>query len=164
MFEMAPIIPIINEAAARFGMNRYLIQAFIVVESSGNPKAVRFERQFTYLSNPASHAKSLGITEDTERVFQKTSWGLMQVMGGTARDLGYEGPLTDLLEPELGIFWGCRYFQARCSQYVQLLDQIAAYNAGQVKRTEVGTYRNQRYVDKMIDALTALTASKDHAN
>lgn len=97
-------------------------------------------------------------------MFQKTSWGLMQIMGGTARDLGFAGPLTDLMDPELGIFWGCRYFQAHCSQYVQLLDQIAAYNAGQVRRMQDGTYLNQGYVDKMIDALTALTTNPKRAN
>lgn len=164
MLEMAPIIPIVTTAAERFEINRFIIQALIIVESSGNPKAARYERQFTYLCDPKAHGKRLGVTEETERLFQKTSWGLMQVMGGTARDLGFEGPLTDLLDPQTGIEWGCRYFMTRCSEYEALLDQVAAYNAGSVRRTADGLYRNQSYVDKVIEALTALTSTRQRSN
>lgn len=164
MLEMAPIIPIVTTAAERFEINRFIIQALIIVESSGNPKAARHERQFTYLCDPAAYAKALGITEETERIFQKTSWGLMQVMGGTARDMGFSGALTDLLDPTVGIEWGCRYFLSRCSEYETLLDQIAAYNAGSVRRIADGSYRNQSYVDKVIEALTALTSTRQRSN
>jgi len=36
------------------------------------------------------------------------SWGLMQVMGQTAREFGYPGPLPQLCSPGVGLLYGCK--------------------------------------------------------
>lgn len=45
----------------------------------------------------------------TEMTMRATSFGLMQIMGQTARELGFAGDyLTELLDPQWGIEFGCR--------------------------------------------------------
>jgi soluble lytic murein transglycosylase-like protein len=84
----------------------------------------------------------------TERHTQMCSWGLMQVMGGTARELGLTGYLSQLCDPETGVQYGCRYLRRLFERYQIWDDAIAAYNAGSPRR--VGpTYVNQGYVDKV---------------
>lgn len=51
-------------------------------------------------------------TLTSEKNARATSWGLMQVMGQTAREHDFEDDyLTELcIHPRKGIEWGCRYF------------------------------------------------------
>ncbi len=137
------------------GFNFDLIAGIITVESNWHPKRARYERQYTYLYQTARFAKVHGIPEETEVIFQKTSWGLMQVMGASAREgkEGYIEWLPDLCDPMRGVIWGCNHFQTRCSQYLDIKDQIAAYNAGSVRRRPDGSYENQGYVDAVMAAL-----------
>lgn len=37
------------------------------------------------------------------------SWGPMQIRGKTARQIGYNGPLEELLTWETGLYWGMKY-------------------------------------------------------
>lgn len=153
------LTPLLKEEAKNIGISLVLLKAIVLVESSANPKACRYEKHFTYHTDVELHAKKLGITQDTERVFQKTSWGLMQIMGGTARFLGFKEPLTDLLEPEVGLRWGCEYFKQNCLDYENVADQISAYNAGVVRKNSLdGTYRNQAYVEKVLNTMSRLMA------
>jgi soluble lytic murein transglycosylase-like protein len=39
-----------------------------------------------------------------------TSWGLMQVMGQSARELGYREFIPELCDPASGLYWGCKIF------------------------------------------------------
>jgi soluble lytic murein transglycosylase-like protein len=48
---------------------------------------------------------SLDVNETKERA---TSWGLMQIMGQVARELGYTGDLQQLLEPQNSLDYGCK--------------------------------------------------------
>ena len=70
-----------------------LIMAIVSVESGGDPCATRYEPHYHYLFKPETFAKLNRITENTEIIQQKTSWGLMQVMGGVARERKFIGPL-----------------------------------------------------------------------
>lgn len=142
--------------AKELGLEWRVIDAIIHIESSWNPWACRYERQFTYLQEPEKGAKKARTSLDTEKTLQKCSWGLMQIMGGTARWLGYTGPLTALCDPEVGMHWGMIFFQHLCSEYIKLDDQIAAYNAGSVRRNADGEYVNQAYVDKVLAVLSTL--------
>lgn len=47
---------------------------------------------------------------DDEKLGRSTSWGMMQLMGESARECGYDKLLVDLRTPEIGIAWGCRWF------------------------------------------------------
>lgn len=142
-------LPVLKEECTRLQISIDTLDAIIHVESSWNPWAVRYERQYAYLLTPEEFAKSSRITLETEAVLQRCSWGLCQLMGGTARDLGYTGMLTCLLDPEVNILYGAHLFARIAGHYVHQDDQIAAYNAGSVKRKADGRYLNQGYVDKV---------------
>lgn len=127
-----------------------MVLAIMEVESSFNPKVLRYEKNFKYFTTPENFAKKLGITVETEINCQKTSYGLMQLMGGTARELKFQGYLTDLLNPAVNIIWGTDFLQKLCRTYLRDPDRVAAYNAGSVRKKPDGSYENQEYVSKIL--------------
>ncbi|MBZ0182622.1 MAG: transglycosylase SLT domain-containing protein [Melioribacteraceae bacterium] len=91
--------PIIKEASSKFGISENIIKSIILTESAGNPKAI-------------SKAKAKG---------------LMQLMDGTAKDMG----VKNVWDPQQNIFGGTKYFSQMLKKYdgdVELA--LAAYNAG----------------------------------
>lgn len=96
--------------AAKYLLDCALICAMAEHESSWNPWAVRFEPAFEarYIkpSNPAMPT-TLELTE-------AMSFGLMQIMGETAKELGFGGKfLTELCDPDVGMDFGCKKLR-RC--------------------------------------------------
>ncbi len=144
---------IVRREAEEQALSAPLIEAIVTVESRWNPWALRYERDFSYVVDADKHARFSQITPDTERTLQRMSFGLMQVMGGTARSIGYIGPLAVLLDPDVNIHWGARYFKRITQTYPLVTDQIAAYNAGRARRDLGGVYVNQAYVEKVSKAL-----------
>ncbi len=130
------------------GINASLFQAIIEVESSWNPSATRYESSYVEYCNPVKFAKLNSTTESTERMLQKFSFGLAQLMGGVARKVGYEGPLVALTVPDCGLFWSAVLLKKICTQYVVLDDQISVYNWGHIAKAN-GKYENQIYVDRV---------------
>lgn len=108
-----PILDIALRLASDFSLPPNLVTAIIRTESGGNPWAFRYEPAFfdRYIANkrwPVFGA----ISQETEKRGRATSWGLMQVMGQTARELGCVEPyISSLCWPETGIYWGCRYLE-----------------------------------------------------
>lgn len=131
-------------------LNPALLAAIIEVESAWKPYAIRYEPSFELVSRPAYFAKLNSITETTERAMQRFSWGLTQILGCTARDIGFKGPMQSLCVPECGILWGATYLKRLTKRYANVLDQVAAYNAGEAKKRVDGTYINQEYVEKVM--------------
>ncbi|RMD45739.1 MAG: lytic transglycosylase domain-containing protein [Aquificota bacterium] len=114
-----------------------VILGIINTESSFNPLACRFEPEWKYLKTPSYFAKKLGITADTEIVFQKISWGLMQVMGSVYRELGYTGHLNALsTDIERQIRYGINHFFRFYSYYKDLYKAILGYNRGYAVKEE----------------------------
>lgn len=151
----AALRAIVDEEAKAAGISARLIAAIITIESAWNPWAMHLETRFRYLMNVANHAQATHTTIETERELQKMAFGLMQLVGGTARAIGYKGPLTLLLDPEVNIHWGSRYLrQIRVHYPNNVRDQVAAYNAGSVRLDGAGRYVNQAYVDQVIAILT----------
>ncbi len=126
-----------------------LALAIAEAESQFDEYAARFEANWKYLLSVESFAKSSHISGDTERIFQMTSWGMMQVMGSVARELGHRVNLNMLTKPELGLKFGCLKLREVCKRYSKLDDQISAYNSGIPKLTVSGQYYNQTYVNKV---------------
>ena len=86
----------------------------IEIESAWNPWATRYEPTFKRIYElPDNRLTTTRLTEDTH---QRTSWGLCQVMGYTARVLGHPGPLPALCDPAINLDLGAVYLH-------QLYDQ-----------------------------------------
>jgi soluble lytic murein transglycosylase-like protein len=112
-----------------------LITAIIKVESGGNPFAIRYEPDFV-----ARYLNKLTIkgidpcSDNTERLARGWSWGLMQIMGQTAREMGFNEPyLSALCDPDTGIEWGCKLLAKKRDLYLASHGWpgvISAYNAG----------------------------------
>ena len=104
------LIPLAHKCAEAAGLEPSVVCAIIEQESSWNTWAVRFEPEFErrYI-HPA-----LQTAPTTEELCLAVSWGLMQVMGKTAREHGFNGRfLNALCDPETGISIGCAVFAAK---------------------------------------------------
>lgn len=132
---------LIERKAEKYGLPWPLVMAVVDVESSGNPWAYRYEPAYQWLVGQ-------GLTP-TEQMAQRTSWGLMQVMGAVAREYGFKGWLTELCQPDVGLEYGCRHLKRYADRYRNWLDAIAAYNAGSPRKAG-DVYVNQSYVDKVM--------------
>ncbi|MDT0496510.1 lytic transglycosylase domain-containing protein [Algiphilus sp. W345] len=167
---MTPGLPI-AAIAARHHLPPQLVQAIVQVESGGDANAMRCEPAYPWLWNvrsgaplpvssatasrrlpPASFPSPRGSSRLTEWLGQQTSWGVMQVMGAVARELGYEGHFAGLCDPATGLDYGCRYL-ARLAGRFRLQHGwpgvVAAYNAGSPRLDAQGRFENQVYVDKV---------------
>ncbi len=94
---------IIESKARKYNLYPDLVEAHVMTESSGKPNATRYEPAFfkTYI-------KKLGIDNEVERTGRATSWGLLQIMGQVARELGYQGSWEGLMDPMVNLEYGCK--------------------------------------------------------
>lgn len=143
------LLPLVTEKARKYQLDPRLLDAIIQVESGYNPYAVRLESTYRYLHSPESFAKALKISLATEKTMQRMSWGLGQIMGGTARYMGHKESLLKLSDPALNLEYCCRYLVKLKIVCKSDDDLIAAYNAGAARKDEQGRYLNQGYVDRV---------------
>ena len=120
-----------------------------MTESAGYEFSTRFERHYRYFVKIDFYARRNGVSADTERNSQATSWGPLHIMGGVARELGYDKPLPLLGSASNGIFWGCKKLKTLYDKYEKRDDIIAAYNAGSPRFNDDGTFINQVHVDRV---------------
>lgn len=159
--ELLPFEDLIKKFAVEFSLDPNLIKAFILTESGADPFRNRLE--ISYWKNnrycrPELYAAKLGITSDTEKVNQSMSWGLMQIMGVVAREVGYKDHLTKLCEPEIGLRISLTKFKLIQNKYPILEDSISAWNAGTPHKL-FGYYSNQSYVTKVKGYMSQLPSS-----
>jgi soluble lytic murein transglycosylase-like protein len=88
--------------AAKYDLLPELVCAVVEQESSWSPWAIRYEPAFY-----TRYVMPLGLPE-TEARARSISWGLCQIMGEVARELGFVGPMASLCDPDTGLEWGCR--------------------------------------------------------
>ena len=102
----ADMINIARTTAQDEGLFPELVCAVIEQESSWNPFSIRYEPAFfEHYVKPIMDTTTISITEAQARAF---SWGLMQTMGQTVRELGFIGNMASLCDPPVGILWGCK--------------------------------------------------------
>jgi soluble lytic murein transglycosylase-like protein len=110
------LIALARATAEKHGLDPALVCAICEQESdpdgSGpkpwNPWAMRYEPAFfrKYVAPLYAADKIAGAGEAFARAF---SWGLLQCMGQTAREYGFEGAfLSELCDPAIGLEIGCR--------------------------------------------------------
>lgn len=149
---MSSIDHYITSLCSEFGLESALVHAIIQAETAGDCWAFRFEPKFQWIlpmDQVQKMAKACGISQDSEIMGQRTSWGVMQIMGAVAREFGFNEKFTKLCVPETGILYGCKQLNRLRAKYKDRKDLISAYNAGSVRRDEKGNYSNQGYVDKV---------------
>lgn len=132
-------------------VDELLIAAMVQVESAGDPCAARYEPHFRWTKDVHAWAHHFNITHQTEETLQKTSFGLMQIMGATYRDLGGNKHILSLCEPRVGLRYGIKYLRKQLMRYDWDIEKaVAAYNAGSVRYRKCGVlFENQQYVDKV---------------
>ena len=103
------LVVLAKRIAKNFKLDPLLVCSVIEQESNWNPWAMRYEPGFfaKYVAGFYTNNK-ISASEAYARGF---SWGLMQVMGQTARENGVTLPfLCQLCEPEAGVSIGCTVF------------------------------------------------------
>lgn len=144
------IVSLIKQECARRELDAQLICSIIDTESSFNTYAIRYEPLAMRTVSASVCARVNRISEETEQMAQRFSWGLGQVLGSTARWIGFRDILPSLCDPKTGIYWACETFDKLGSPYKAMEEKIAAYNAGSLKKQPDGTIVNQKYVDKVL--------------
>ena len=106
---------LIDAVCEKYQLNREIVAGLIAVESGGMWWRRRFEPAFFdryirdkelpllpgYVQIP--HRDSM-----TEKIDRATSWGLMQIMGQTAREAGFDKEMELLLFPKINVAFGAK--------------------------------------------------------
>jgi len=143
--------PNIEKAARLYGLDPHLVAAICVTESSLDERAMRFEPNYQWLFKADKFAREWRTDLKTEVALQRFSYGLMQIMGATARELGFDAFLPNLCKPEVGLFWGCKYFAILLNRHGDRDKAIVSYNAGSPRwDASKGEWENQVYLDKVL--------------
>jgi soluble lytic murein transglycosylase-like protein len=124
------LIAAAHKAAVAHSLDPALVCAVIEQESSWNPWAMRYEPFFfaKYVAGLYTNNK-ITASEAYARGF---SWGLMQVMGQTAREMGFDGAfLSALCDPEQGLAIGCKLLRKKLNAMDNDITRgLLAWNGG----------------------------------
>lgn len=120
------LIALARAIASQHALDPALVCAIIEQESSWDTHAIRYEPVFR-----SRYVAPLGLPP-TEEIARSISWGLMQVMGQSAREHGFAGKfLSALCDPPAGITAGCSVFTAKMSQASGDIQRaLALWNGG----------------------------------
>ena len=105
------LVALARAIASQHALDPALVCAIVEQESSWDTHAIRYEPAFR-----ARYVAALGLPP-TEEVARSISWGLMQVMGQSARERGFAGKfLRALCDPSNGLAVGCAVLAVITSQ------------------------------------------------
>jgi soluble lytic murein transglycosylase-like protein len=128
------LIALAKAKAIEHSLDPALVCAVVEQESTWRTYAMRFEPGF--LSQYVVKEFQKGNISQTECYARSMSWGLGQVMGLTARELGFEGEfLCELSDPSVGLEFLCRKLKAVLQSHGgDVTKALLSYNGG--KRPE----------------------------
>ena len=109
------LMALAGRAAEAEGLDPAVVCAVVEQESGWNTWALRYEPLFfaKYVA-PLYTNNKVGATEAYAREF---SWGLIQVMGQTAREMGLNSlHLSMLCDPAVGLTTGCKILRKKLEQ------------------------------------------------
>lgn len=106
---MAPsdLVAQADSVASSYDLEPSILKGLVEQESSWDPKATRQE--------PRIHDASYGLT---------------QVLLGTAREMGYTGDAAGLMDPATGLDYGANYLRQQLDKFGDYRLALAAYNGG----------------------------------
>lgn len=137
-------------AAQREGIDPFLLESIVEVESSFDELACRYELACDkYVINVEEHAKNCRISKTTEHQLQKFSFGLGQIMGFKLREMGHTGSLLECLNPDVNLLYSARFIARLLQKYGKEDQAIASYNAGSPRYLADGQFVNSAYVNKV---------------
>jgi len=131
----------IRSAARVYHLEPELLAGLVMRESSGDPAATRYEKDYPYLWDVLARRPIRSVDPMTfpsldgdgpgEWHNQKTSFGLAQVMGAVARQYGFAGAFDpDFLSPTTNCLYGARHLASFLKKWGNESDALSAYNAG----------------------------------
>ena len=128
------LVTLAKAKAREHGLDPALFCALVETESNWDRWAARYEPGFKkrYI-DPIESIDRFGATSyATEREHRSTSWGLCQVMGQVAREMGCEvRSLTELCDPETGLEYGAkRLAKALLRKGGDIREALLNYNGG----------------------------------
>ena len=146
--------PILTPIANAYTLDPRLVEAVVWTESRGQADAFRFEPKFweRYLAKLPEYKGTV-----PRRV--SSSYGLMQIMYVTAKELGFSDEPERLFLVKENLHWGCRKLQQLTTwaagfptvPYDLRLQAIcASYNGGRGGNTPGTELRNQKYADRVL--------------
>jgi soluble lytic murein transglycosylase-like protein len=155
----------IERAATDYTLPASLIAAVIQEESRFDEWATRAEPRYMRSwkvrrsATRFARAHRLGPTAFTELMDRSRSYGLMQVMGETAREQGFDPPfLAELYLPQNAIAHGAMLLKRLLKRYHNdTLSAISAYNQGTARKKR-GVFANARYVYRVTIAWRSYAA------
>jgi soluble lytic murein transglycosylase-like protein len=158
-------LAIIDDKAKQYGVDSALVKAIVEVESSWVETAFRFEKSLyeKYIQKPDSFKVVPPETIDTTLVLLSSSIGLMQILGSTAKSIGFNQRLSALFNPEVNVDVGCRYLAMLWKNYYSkygIKGVISAYNGGKPLVKDDWTFVNQDYIDKVLLAMKQYNGGK----
>lgn len=139
----------ITSAAQKHRIDPALVYAVCRQESGMDQHAFRYEPAYRWLVSP-NMVKPMTCSVESEIMLQKTSIGIMQVMGAVFREYGFTGWLSALFgDMNRQLDYGCLHLAKKISRY-GLPAGIAAYNSGSPRELSNEKFVNQHYVDNVI--------------
>lgn len=139
------------EFAARLaGLDPDLVEAVVLVESSGRTDAFRHEPDFY-----ERYVKGKPEYEGRNPRRIASSYGLMQIMYTTAQLYGFRAEPEMLFLPNIGLEYGCRHLAALLKKHQETGDALEAYNAGRAN-----TPAGEKYRAKVISEFVRVRAQR----
>ncbi len=138
----------------KYKIKRLILKAIGIVESNLEERAYRFEPKYW-----ERYMKGKPEWEGRDVAEVSASYGLMQIMYGTAVWLGFKGTGEELYNPVINIELGAKLLRklldkvkSESSALWSVEIALAKFNGGAWKNPDkFGKLRTQKYVDKVLD-------------